>query len=157
MATQVEVVYPSTSSFSGTSQLNLGPYALPTVATFLRLEVRGRVNYQGVVIPANGVEANTPLWAVQWVPHGNSPADCVTTADGPNWLIRQQLGTGETRVTWSPTTSNGVYLAGDPTVAEWAGQLIIGAAIDLYFSMRAPTGVSVANLNYFGSLRFWWN
>lgn len=157
MATQVEVVYPSTSSFSGTSQLNLGPYAVPTVATLLRCEARGMVNFQGATISATSIEANTPLWAVQWVNHGSSPADCITTADGPNWLIREQLGHSETRVAWSPSSNTAAYLAGYGFKADWAGQLIIGAPIDLYFSMRAPTGASIPTMNLFGSIRFWWN
>lgn len=157
MATQVEVVYPSTTGFSGTSQLNLGPYAVPTVATLLRCELRGMVNFTGATITALSIEANTPLWAVQWGAHGFTPADCVTTADGPNWLIRQQLGDSSTRVSWAPASDDAAFVAGYGMKADWAGQLIIGSPIDLYFSMRAPTGASVPNFNVYATIRFWWN
>lgn len=156
MSTQTEVVYPSTSAFSGTAQLNMGPYLVPDVVTLLRAEVRGKLNFQTVTYGSTGVEANTQLWAVQWVAHGSPPADVVTTADGPNWLIREQVGHDETRAMWSPSSNTSALMSGYGTKAEWAGQLPINASIDLYLSMRAPTGFSVPNFNYFGSLRFWW-
>lgn len=156
MGTQVEVVYPSTSAFSGTGQLNLGPYFVPSVVRLLRMEVRGKFNFQGFVINSSGVEANFQLWAVQWVPHTAAPADCITTADGPGWLVRQQLGQDESRISWAPDTDNAAYLAGVPIIADWAGQLVINGDIDLWLSARAPTGVSIANMNCFASIRFWW-
>lgn len=157
MATQVEVVYPSTTAFTGPAQLDLGPFYVPTVATFLRAEVRGRINYEVVTYGAGaGVQENLQLWAVQWVPHGSSPANIVTTADGPNWLIREQLGTGETTAAWTPNTGSSVVLQTASIRSEWAGQLIIGAGIDLYMSVAPPTGIASANANLYASLRFWW-
>lgn len=157
MSTQTEVVYPSTSAFSGTGQLDMGPYFVPLVNTLLRAEVRGKLNFQAVSFGSTGVEANTQLWAVQWVSHGSPPNDVVTTADGPHWLIREQVGHDESRAVWAPSTALNDAMIGYGTKAEWAGQLAIGASIDLYLSMRAPTGFSVPNFNYFGSLRFWWS
>lgn len=156
MTTQVEVVYPSTTAFSGSSQLNLGPYLVPDVTTLLRCEVRGQLNYQGQTISASSVTANFPLWAVQWVPHSAAPQDCITTADGPNWLIREQIGKDDVFEGWAPSTDAAASLLTYALRAEWAGQLAIGASIDLYMSMRAPTGVSLANANLYASIRFWW-
>lgn len=156
MATQVEVVYPSTSAFSGSGQLDLGPFFVPDVVRLLRMEVRGKFNFQGLVASSSSVEANFQLWAVQWVPHTASPADCVTTADGPNWLVRQQTGTDETRMAWAPDTDTAAYLATVAISADWAGQLVINGSIDLWLSARAPTGVAIANMNAFASIRFWW-
>ena len=156
MAPQVEVVYPSTSAFSGTGQLNLGPYFVPSVVKLLRAEVRGKINFQGAAVTSAGVEANFQLWAVQWVPHTAAPADCIVTADGPNWLIREQVGSQESRVGWEPSTGTAAYLAGYPLKADWAGQLLISGDIDLWLSLQAPTGVGIANQNLFASLRFWW-
>jgi len=103
-------VYPSTSSFSGAGQLNLGPYYIPSPAALLRVEVHGKANFQGATIASNGVEANYPLWGVQWVTHGSSPQDVVSSADDEHWLLREQLGSDETRFAWEPTSSNAAYL-----------------------------------------------
>lgn len=156
MSTLVEVVYPSTSSFSGSSQLNLGPYFVPDVKKLLRAEVHGAINYQGATIAVTSVVANFQLWAVQWVPHGSSPADIVTTADGDNWLIRQQTGQDDLITSWAPSTDDAAQLASLALNGWWAGQLAINTSIDLYMSTRAPTGVPVPNQNLFASLRFWW-
>lgn len=156
MATLVEVVYPSISSFSGTSQLNLGPYFVPSVKRLLRVEVHGEINFQGSSIGTSSVFANFQLWAVQWVPHGTAALDCVTTADGPQWPIRQQTGQDDGHATWSPSTDVAGVLSHLALNGWWAGQLAINGDIDLYLSSRAPTGVSVSNQNLFASLRFWW-
>jgi|GEM_PF-2485329 len=157
MGIQAAVVYPSVSSFDSASQLNIGPYLVPDVKTLIRVESRGRVNFQGVSSVWNTVLANTLLWAVQWVPHGDTPNDVVTTADGLPWLIRQQLGTADSRVFWTPDSSSGTIISSDSLEADWAGQLPVNESIDLYLSARTPTGGSSGNLNVYGSLRFWWN
>jgi hypothetical protein len=157
VATQKEVVYPSVSAFSGTSQLNIGPFAVPSVVKFLRAEVRGRANFQGGLFGATSVEANFTLWGLQQIASGGSPLDVVTSTDDDHWLIREQLGSQAVRDFWAPSTDTAAVLQGDPTDADWAGNLVIGASIDLYLSMRAPTGVAVGNMNYFGSIRFWWS
>lgn len=156
MGVKVAVVYPSISSFSGTAQLNIGPFNIPNVITLLRAEVRGKINFQGFTLGPTGVETNFQLWALQQVPAGAGASDCITTADGPQWLMRRQLGSQETRVDWTPTTNNVQYMATYPVEDNWAGQLPINASIDLWLSARAPTGVTIANMNLFASIRFWW-
>lgn len=156
MAPQVEVVYPSTSSFSSASQLNLGPYFVPSVNKLLRVEARGQFNFEGISLAANGVHANFQLWAVQWVPHTSAPADCITTADGPNWLIREQVGHSDTVGNWAPTSGPGVDLVSVGLYGNWAGQLLISGDIDIWLSAKAPTGVVIPNMNCFASIRFWW-
>lgn len=156
MGTQVEVVYPSTSAFSGTGQLNIGPFFVPDVVRLLRVETRGKFNFQAGTYGTSSVEANFQLWAVQWVPHTASPSDCITTADGPNWLVRQQIGQDESRIGWAPSSATAGALITVPICADWAGQLVINGSIDLWLSARAPTGVSIANMNCFASIRFWW-
>lgn len=156
MTTLVEVVYPSTSAFSGTSQLNLGPYFVPDVKRLLRAEVHGAINFQGATVGTSSVVANLQLWAVQWVPHGTSPSDVVTTADGDQWLIRQQVGRDDLSSTWAPSTDAAGLLTSLALDGWWAGQLAINTSIDLYMSLRAPTGASITNQNLFASLRFWW-
>lgn len=155
--TQVEVVYPSTSSFSGTGQLNLGPYYAPAVNSLLRAEVRGSVNYIGATISTASVFANFQLWALQWVQHGTLPQDCVLVADGPQWLIREQTNTLGYTATWAPSTDDAGTVAGVGLNADWAGQLYIGEDIDFYLSLRAPTGADIAGMNLFASIRWWWS
>lgn len=157
MSTQVEVVYPSTSAFSSAAQLNLGPYFVPSVRKLLRAEVHGQINFQGVTLGVASVLANFQLWAVQWVPHTAAPADCVTTADGPNWLVRQQVGTDDLVTSWTPSTNVAAVLVTAGLEGSWAGQLPIGGDIDLWLSAKAPTGVVIPNMNLFASLRFWWS
>jgi hypothetical protein len=157
MPTQVQVVYPTTTSFSGSAQLNEGPFLVPTVNTFLRVEVRGKINFAGVAISPTGIENNWQLWGVQWVPHGSPANDVVTTADGPQWFIREQVGSEESRVVWAPSTDVPAYMAGYPLKAEWAGQQQINQSIDLYLSLRAPTGVSIPTMDLYASLRLWWS
>ena len=157
MPTQTEVVYPSTSSFSGAAQLNEGPFFVPSVKRLLRLELHGLENFQGVLIGNTSVGANFQLYAVQWVPHGSPAADCITTADGPNWLIRRQIGTQDQSVFWSNATFDAYELYSLAFDDCWAGQLAINADIDLYLLLRAPTGVSISNMNLFASMRFWWS
>lgn len=157
MAVQTEVVYPSISAFSSAAQLNLGPYFVPSVNKLLRLEAHGEFNFQGFTIGPAGVFANFQLWAVQWVPHTAAPADCITTADGPNWLIRRQLGTNDSVTDWTPPTNNAQVITSLALDGSWAGQLPIGGDIDLWLSAKAPTGVVIPNMNAFASLRFWWS
>lgn len=157
MAVQTEVVYPSTGSASGSGQVDLGPFYVPAVTTLLRAEVRGKINFETLSINYPFYEANYQLWALQWVPHGTVAQNCITSADGKQWLIRQQVGSEESRIAWAPTSDTGLYLATYPTVAEWAGQQYIGESIDLYLSMAPPTSAGVDAFNYYGSIRFWWS
>lgn len=154
--TLVEVVYPNTAAFSGISQLNEGPFFVPSVKRLLRAEVRGAINYQGATISNTSVFGNFQLWSLQWVPHGTPAQDCVTTADGVQWLIRQQIGTSDGAIAWAPSTTAAATLSTNGMHADWAGQLAINGDIDLYLSLRAPTGASIANMNLFASIRFWW-
>lgn len=156
MATLTEVVYPTTSSFSGTAQLNLGPYTNGSTQVLIRAEVNGAINWDSQVISHPVVVANYPLWALQWVPHTAAPADCVTTADGPNWLIRQQIGRTDVQSTWSPSTSDAVLLGSSTLVGSWGGQLVIGSPIDLWLSVKAPSGASLPTFNLYASIRWWW-
>lgn len=153
---QTEVVYPSTSSFSGTGQLNLGPFNMGTVYRFIRLEARGLVNFQGFTLSATGVLANWQLWAVYWVPTGTGALDVVTTIDGPQWLIREQTGAEDYVSQWAPSSDTSAGIQGYRLSGDWAGQMPINQDIDLWLSMRAPTGASIPNFNVFASLRFWW-
>lgn len=156
MPYRVAVVYPSQSFAGGTGQHDIGGFEVPTASRLFRVEVHGKVNFAGVSVPAGSIEANWLLWAVQFVPHGVSPSNILTTADGPEWLIRQQTGDQESRVSWSPTTGNGEYLAGYPLDAFWAGQYPSLSDFDLWISVSPPSGANVGAFNINCSIRFWW-
>lgn len=156
MATQTEVVYPSTTSFSGSTQLNLGPYAVPSVNWLLRAEVRGAVNFSSITVPGAYSSANWQLWAVQWVPSGAGASDIVTTADGPQFLIREQLGANDLINPYTVGTGTTYVGASLAMKASWAGQIVIGTSINLFLSLKPPTGATVSNFNLYASLRFWW-
>ena len=157
MPTEQQVEYPSTSAFSGSSQLDLGPFFISDVGKLLRHEVRGQVNFQGASVTDMGVAANTALWAVQWVPHGDSPSNIVTTIDGPQFPIREQMGTTDLSPIWAPTADAAAVLASFGLYSFWAGQLVVNQSIDLYLSVKAPNGASLPNANLFASLRTWWS
>lgn len=156
MAVQAQIVYPSVSSYSGAGQLDIGPFYVPSVFWLLRLYLHGKNNYQAAVFGATSVEANYELYAVQWVPHGDPPFNIVTQADGANFPIRRQIGSQETRITWDATSSTANVIVTQPLEGKWAGQTVIGSDIDIYLSMRPPSGSSVGNHNTFASIRYWW-
>lgn len=151
------VVYPQTSSASGSGQENYGPYEVPSCIALLRVEVRGEVNFQGATISDTSVTANYQLYAVQYVAHGAAAADIVSTADGLPFLLREQTGRDDTLTTWAPNTDSAAILGSLGLRAQWAGQLQINESIDLYLSFKSPGGQSVPNHNLFASLRFWWS
>lgn len=157
MATMTQVEYPSSAAFSGTAQVDFGPFFISNVNKLLRHEVRGQVNTQGAVVAPGSVFENAILWAVQWVPAGNSPSDIVTTIDGPQFPIREQLGSDAVIAAWSPATANGEILGTLGLRSFWAGQLVVGQSIDLYLSLKTPNGSAIQNSNLFASLRTWWS
>lgn len=156
MATQVEVVYPSIAAFNSNLLLSFGPYSSGFVNKLLRAEVNGRINYQAVAIGGASVEANFQMWGLQWVSHGSPALDPVTAPDGRQWLMREQVSGGNTRAAWAPNTATADSLRCDGVHGKWAGQLLIVDNLDLYLVMRAPTGVVIDNMNFFGSIRWWW-
>lgn len=156
MPINVQTEYPSVSSFSGTSQLNIGPFFISDVGKLLRHEVRGQLNVQGQAIGDTSVAANTALWAVQWVPAGNSPSNIITTVDGPQFPIREQMGTTDQVRVWALATDPAGILTSYGLRSEWAGQLPVNQSIDLYLCVNTPTGIGLANCNLFASLRTWW-
>lgn len=157
MSTSVQVEYPSESAFSGSAQVNMGPFFISDVVKLLRHEVRGQVNFQAESVEDTIVIANLGLWAVQWVPTGNSPSDIVTTVDGPQFPIRQQMGTADLISTWAPTADAAALMVSYGLVASWGGQLPVGRSIDLYLSVKPPSGTGLGNANLFASLRTWWS
>lgn len=157
MTTKTQVEYPSSAAFSGTAQVNFGPFFISSVGKLLRHEVRGQINTQGASVGPGSVFANTILWAVQWVPTGNSPSDIVTTIDGPQFPIREQLGASDLVTSWSPSTAAGEILASLGLRSFWAGQLVVNQSIDLYLSLKTPNGSAIQNSNLFASLRTWWD
>lgn len=156
MATQREVVYPSIAAFNSNLILTFGPYPSGFIHTLLRAEVRGKVNFQGETISVASVEANYQIWGLQWVSHGSPALDPVSSADSRQWMLREQLGSQDTTKAWTPAANTAASLKSYQTRGDWAGQMLISDNVDLYLAMRAPTGVVIPNMNYFGSIRWWW-
>lgn len=156
MVTKAATVYPSISAYSSSAQLNLGPYNIPLANRLLRVEVRGQVNFSAFATSGSVVMANSLLWAVQWVPGGAGASDIVTTADGPQFPVREQLGTSDELAAYTVSTSSSYVLYSYGLRANWAGQIVPGASIDLFLSTKPPTGLVPGTYNVFASLRFWW-
>lgn len=157
MGTQKEVVYPTVAAFSGAGAVFFGPYPSGTVNKLLRAEVHGAANYQGLAVGASSVFTNQLLWGLQWVAHGAGALDPVTSSDDDHWLIRQQTGDQSYATSWAPSTATAGVLSGVQLAGSWAGQLPIGASIDLFLALKSDTGLAVANLNVFATIRWWWS
>lgn len=145
--------YPA---FSGSSQLNLGPFFVGHVNKFFRVEIRGELNYQGAVVGSSGVFANFPAWGVQQVPHTAAAEDVITSFDSETWFARRQTGSNDVGVAWAPDTDNAAVLASVALSEDWAGQLAVGLDTDIWVSFKSATGASVPNFNVFGTVRLWW-
>jgi hypothetical protein len=150
------VFYPSTSSFSGTGQLALGPFNVGTVNKLLQVELRGAANFDAATITATGVLANVAIYGIQWVAHGAGHGDVVSSAYDPTWPIRHQLGMNDLTASWTPTTGGSNTLACNALWGHWAGQLAIGENVDMWLLLKSPSGQAVSNMNLFASLEAWW-
>ncbi len=146
--------YPS---FSGTSQLDLGPFFVGFVNKFYKVQVHGACNFQGAVYGSSSVAANFLGWGVQQVPHTAAAEDLITSADSETWFIRRQTGQNDQTKVWSPDSNNAAVLTTQATTDDWAGQLAIGGDTDLWVSFASTTGAAVGNMNTFGTVRLWWN
>jgi hypothetical protein len=146
----------NTTAFSGGTQNNMGPFHVGTLNKLFKAEVRGQINYQGFVLSATGVLANSPAWGLQQVAHGSSAQDVITSFDNDSWLMRRQTGSEDQFATWTPTTNNGVVYVSNALEDDWAGQLAVGADTDMWLSIKTSAGLSVPNYNCFGTIRIWW-
>ena len=147
----------NTASFSGTGQLNIGPFFVGFVEKFYRVEIRGEMNYQGASLTDTGVLANFPAWGVQQVPHTAAGEDVITSFDGYTWFARRQTGCLDYITSWAPTTDTAAVIAGVAMTEDWAGQLAIGGDTDIWVSIKTATGAALSNFNTFGTVRLWWN
>jgi hypothetical protein len=147
----------SNSAYSGSAQLNIGPFFIGFVEKIYKMEVRGQTNIQGVVVNSSSVRANFAVFAVQKVPHGAPAANIITTADSEDFFVRRQTGSNDVFSTFAPSTDTAADLVTYSTADDWAGQLAIGADTDLWVSFVASTGVVLSNFNTFGTVRLWWN
>jgi hypothetical protein len=146
-----------TSSFSGSGQLNMGPFFVGFVEKFYKFEVNGQINFQGSAISVASVLANPIVFGVQQVPHTAAGEDIITSFDSETWLVRRQTGSQDLVTTWAPSTDTAAVLGSLATRDRWAGQLAIGGDTDLWVSMKTSNGSSTGNINTFGTVRLWWN
>ena len=147
----------STSSFSGTSQLNEGPFHVGTLNKLFRVEVRGEINYQGASLADDAVTANYAAWGLQQIPHGDSALDVISSTDNDTWLCRRQTGSQDTVLAWAPTADVAAVMVSNTVADDWAGQLAIGADTDVYLVIKGSTSVGLPNFNTFGTIRLWWS
>lgn len=146
--------YPA---FSGTSQLNLGPFFIGFVNKLYKVQVRGQVNYQGVTLGSSSVLANFLAWGLLWVPHTAAATDVITSADDETWISRRQTGDDDYPVEIAPSSGTSGVLLTNAINDDWAGQLAIAQDADLWMCFKSSTGASISNLNTFGTVRLWWN
>lgn len=146
----------TTTSYSGSGQIDEGPFHIGLVNKLFKAEVRGAIGHQGGTIDTSSVLSNYTAWGLQIVPHGNSPLDVITSSDSDSWLMRRQTGTDDLAMTWAPSTDTAGLLQSTAVADDWAGQLNLAHAdMDCYLSLK-PTIGSVANNNTLGTIRLWW-
>jgi hypothetical protein len=143
------------SSFSGSSQIAMGPFPMGDVNKLFKLQAHGAINFQGATVATSSVFANFLTWGVCLVPHGNSPPDVLTSSDSDAWLIRTGLGNTDFAIGWAPSTDNAGNIGSYAMDGDWAGQQSYGGASqDVFVCLRAFVG-SVANANSMGQARLW--
>lgn len=147
----------TTSAFSGSSQLNEGPFHVGTANKFYKLQVRGQVNFQGKAVAAGSVAANDFAVGVVIVGHGDAAPDVITSSDNDGWLVRGNFGRSDYTVTWAPSSDTGETLVTYAIKDRWAGQLAVGSDVDLFLCVKSTDGVALANLNLFATMRLWWS
>jgi hypothetical protein len=142
-------------SFSGSSQIAMGPFPMGNVNKLFKLKARGAINFQAGTISTSTVISNYLTWGVCLIPHGNSPPDVLTSSDSDAWLIRTGLGSTDLVNAWAPSTDTAGAQLSYSMDDDWAGQLSYGgAAQDVFICLRAFSG-SVANANTLGQVRLW--
>lgn len=144
-------------AFSSSAQLNLGPFFVGFVNKFFRLQVRGAMNWQGTTVGTSSVFVNWPVWGVQQVPHTAAAEDIITSVDNDVWFIRRQISDTDVAAPWAPSSSVAGLLAGNTLKDDWRGQLAVGGDTDLWFSLKAQTGIVLPNINAYGTIRLWWS
>ena len=145
------------TNFSGTSQLDVGPWNIGNVNKLFRLQTRGTVDFHSTNITSPTVFGSPVAWGVQIVAHGTSPSDVISDPDSDQWLMRVRAGTGEGNATWSPNSNTATTVQAVATADDWAGQLALGAVnIDAWVSFKGFPFLSLAEFDTYGTLRFWW-
>ena len=150
------VFYPSTGAFSGSGQLELGPFHVGVINKLTQVRLNGSANFEAAALIPTGIIANLAIYGIQWVPHGNSPGDVVLSAYDDTWPIRHQWGVTDWGTSWTPTANDANVMNTWGIWGHWAGQLAIGADTDLWFLLKSPTGQAIDNFNLFASLEAWW-
>jgi len=144
------------ASYSGSAQLNVGPYHVGFVNKFFRVEVHGQINTQAQPLGDTSVLANRLVFGVQQVPHTASAEDVITSSDSDTWFVRRQVGDSDMVVGWAPSTDVASVLPTNAVHDDWAGQLAIGADTDVWFSFRNSDLTVQPNYNTYGTMRIWW-
>jgi hypothetical protein len=143
-------------SFSGSSQIAMGPFPMGDVNKLFKLQARGAINFQGSTIATTTIWANFLTWGVCLVDHGSSPPDVLTSSDNDAWLIRTGLGSTDLINAWAPSTDSAGALGTFAMDGEWAGQTSYGGASqDVWICLRAFAG-AVASANSLGQVRLWY-
>jgi hypothetical protein len=143
------------NTFSGSSQVAMGPFPMGNVNKMFKLEARGAINFQAGTISTSSVISNFLTWGVCLVPHGNSPPDVLSSADSDAWLIRTGLGSNDLVNAWAPSTDTAGAQISYAMDGKWAGQLSYGnTAQDVFICLRAFAG-AVSNANTLGQCRLW--
>lgn len=144
---------------SAATQQNIGPFNPGTVDRIFKVAVRGQISFQSSAVANPYVTANDILWGVQWVAHSGSPQNIQTSAPGDQWFWRNNVANRtDTLHVFAPSSATGVSQAVNSLEQDYCSQgNRPGANIDVYVSVIANFGISVAPILLLGSIDFFYD
>lgn len=141
------------------TQRDVGPLSPGPVNRVFQAKCRGEISFQSFTAVTPFTTENDIIWGLQWVSHGASPEDVLTSADDDHWFFRHALTlTTDVSRAWAATSTSGVIQGTDPLVDQYRGQSIKPADnIDLYVSLKAGFGIVSTQFTVLGAVEFAWD
>lgn len=132
------------NTFAGAAtQRDIGPLHVGPTNRVFRARCHGELSLQSFNTSVPFTTANDLIWGLQWVAHGASPLDVLTSAVDDHWFFRRAftLTTDVSRGFVTPGTTATIQ-GSDPMDDQYRGQFIKPAGdIDFYVSMKAAFGI----------------
>lgn len=141
---------------SAATQQDIGPFNPGSVTRIFRAAVHGELAYQSSLIGHPFVSASDLLWGLQYVAHGASPLNALTSGPNNQWLWRQNVSTrSDTVKAFAPSSATGVSQGANSLFEEYSSQgNKPGGNIDVYLSVVSVFGIAVAPILLLGSIDF---
>lgn len=141
------------------TQRDVGPLHVGNVNTAFLARCRGEMSFTSVNSSVPFVTENDVIWGLQWVNHGSTPADVLTSAVDDHWFWRHALTlTSDVTRAWGPQSTTTTFQGSDPINDQYRGQRIKPVTdIDLYVSLKAGFGILSGTFVVLGAVEFQWD